>query len=380
MKKAKLIGTLDYGKYRYPKNHPLKIPRVSLLLKFLNAMNLINEEELIKSRPATREELLLFHTEDYINTLIEAEECQCVPKGAREKYNIGGYENPVSYAMFTGSSLATGSTVQAIEEFLRGNTAFNPAGGMHHAFRNRANGFCYINDPAVGIEYLRKKGFKKILYIDLDAHHCDGVQEAFYYTDEVFVLSLHQSPEYAFPFNRGFLEEIGEGRGKGYNLNIPLPKGLNDDEFLFALEKSLEIVKEVFEPEIYLLQLGTDPLLEDYLSKFNLSNVAFLRAFNTVREVFGEGVYLGGGGYHPYALARAWTLIWCEISGREAPQKLNNEARELLRSIDFEEFDDEVDTSYMLETLKDPWRGGEVRKEIKEILEKARALILNVGV
>jgi len=379
MKKVKLIGTLEYGKYRYPKNHPLKIPRVSLLLRFLEAMNLIEEDELVKSRPATKEEILLFHTEDYVNTLIEAERCQCVPKGAREKYNIGGYENPVSYAMFTGSSLATGSTIQAIEEFLKGNVAFNPAGGMHHALRNKANGFCYINDPAVGIEYLRKKGFKRILYVDLDAHHCDGVQEAFYDTDEVFVLSLHQSPEYAFPFKKGFIEEIGKGKGKGYNLNVPLPRCLNDNEFLYALERSLEIVKEVFEPEVYILQLGTDPLLEDYLSKFNLSNVGFLKAFNMVREAFGEGIYLGGGGYHPYALARAWTLIWCELSQREVPEKLTKEAVELLKSIEFEEFDDEVDRSYMFESLKDPWRGGDVRKEVKEILERAKVLILNSG-
>ncbi len=375
---AKLIGSLRYAKYRYPKNHPLKIPRVSLLMRFLKTINLIEPEEVIESRKATDEELLLFHTEDYIKTLKLAEACQCVPNGAREKYNIGSYENPVSYAMFTGSSLATGSTIQAIEEFLKGSKVFNPAGGMHHAYKNKANGFCYINDPAVGIEYLRKKkGFKRILYIDIDAHHCDGVQDAFYDTNEVFVLSLHQSPEYAFPFKKGFLEEIGEGKGRGYNLNIPLPKGLNDDEFLYALEKSLEIVKEVFEPEIYLLQLGTDPLLEDYLSKFNLSNVAFLRAFNMVRETFGEGVHLGGGGYHPYALARAWTLIWCELSEREAPEKLTEEAKELLLSIDFEEFDDEVDRSYMFENLRDPYRGGEIRKEVKDTLERAKALILN---
>lgn len=375
---AKLIGSLRYAKYRYPKNHPLKIPRVSLLMRFLKVMNLIEPEEVIESRKATDEELLLFHTEDYIKTLKLAEACQCVPNGAREKYNIGNYENPVSYAMFTGSSLATGSTIQAIDEFLKGNKVFNPAGGMHHAYRNKANGFCYINDPAVGIEYLRKKkGFKRILYIDIDAHHCDGVQEAFYDTDEVFVLSLHQSPEYAFPFKKGFLAEIGKGKGKGYNLNIPLPKGLNDNEFLYALEKALEIVKEIFEPEVYLFQLGTDPLLEDYLSKFNISNVAFLEAFNMVRSAFGEGVHLGGGGYHPYALARAWTLIWCELSNRKAPEKLTKSARELLLSIDFEEFDDEIDRSYMLERLKDPFRGGEIRKEIRELLKKARALILN---
>ncbi|NPA32790.1 MAG: acetoin utilization protein AcuC, partial [Aquificae bacterium] len=340
--RAYLVASDEYKRYRYPKNHPLRIPRVSLLLSFLRAMGLVEEDELIKSRRATREELLLFHDEDYINALAQAESCLCVPKGAREKYNIGGYENPVSPATLSGSALATGSTLQAIDAFLEGNVAFNPAGGMHHAKKDKAGGFCFINDPAVGIEYLRRKGFNRILYVDLDAHHCDGVQEAYYDTDEVFVLSLHQSPKYAFPFKTGFLHQIGEGKGEGYTLNVPLPRDTNDDEYLFLLEEALKIVSERFKPQIYILQLGTDPLLEDYLSKLSLSNVGFLRAFSLVRDTFGEGVYLGGGGYHPFALVRAWTLIWCAISGRKAPEKLTHTARQLLLSVEFEEIDEDV--------------------------------------
>jgi acetoin utilization protein AcuC len=273
--KAKLVGSLEYRKLRYTKNHPLRIPRVSLLLDFLDAMGLIEEEEKVESRYATTEELLLFHDRDYIDTLIEADRCQCVPEGARERFNIGSYENPVSPAMFRGSSLATGSSLQAAELFLEGYVAFNPAGGMHHAFRRKAHGFCFINDPVITIEFLRKKGFKKILYIDLDAHHCDGVQEAYYDSDEVFVLSLHQSPDYAFPFERGYMEERGAGKGRGFNLNLPLPKGLNDSEFLFVLEKALLYTGDVFSPDVFVLQLGTDPLLEDPLSKFSLSNADF---------------------------------------------------------------------------------------------------------
>ncbi len=155
-------------------------------------MGLIEEQEIIQSREATKEELLLYHTEDYLLALEESDRCMCVKDGYREKYNIGTYENPVSPAMWRGSLLATGSSVQAVEVFLEGGVAFNPAGGMHHAYPNRANGFCFINDPAVSIEFLKKKGFKKILYIDLDAHHCDAIQESYYQDDSVFVLSLHQ--------------------------------------------------------------------------------------------------------------------------------------------------------------------------------------------
>ncbi|RLJ69774.1 acetoin utilization protein AcuC [Hydrogenivirga caldilitoris] len=375
MKKAKLVGSLRYKNLRYTNNHPLRIPRVSLLIEFLKALNLLEEECMVESREATIEELLLFHDREYIETLIEADRCQCVPEGAREKFNIGNYENPVSPAMFRGSSLATGSSIQAAELFLKGFSAFNPAGGMHHALKSKAHGFCFINDPVITIEFLRKKGIKNVLYIDLDAHHCDGVQEAYYNNNEVFVLSLHQSPEYSFPFVKGSLEERGEGKGKGYNLNVPLPKGVNDTEYLFVLEKILTYVKDLFTPEVYLLQLGTDPLLEDPLSKFELSNVGFLEAFRLVREAFGEGVYLGGGGYHPIALARCWTLIWCEISGREAPRELNALGKEILSSVDWEEFDDDVDRSYMYEYLIDKPREGAIRKEIKELVLKIKELV-----
>ncbi len=372
--KAKLVGSFKYKNLRYTKNHPLRIPRVSLLLDFLFAMELISEEEVLESREATLEELLLFHEREYIETLIEADRCQCVPDGARERFNIGNYENPVSPAMYRGSSLATGSSIQAAESFLSGVPAFNPAGGMHHAFKNKANGFCFINDPVITLEYLRKKGFERILYIDLDAHHCDGVQEAYYTSPQVFVLSIHQSPEYAFPFKRGFIEEMGEEEGTGYNLNVPLPKGINDSEFLYALQSSLELTLSHFSPQVYLLQLGTDPLTEDPLSKFNLSNVGFLEAFRYVRNTLGEGVYIGGGGYHPVALARGWSLIWCEISGREIPKLINGEARKVLESVDYEEFDDEVDRSYMYNFLTDEPNKGEVRSEVREVLSRVKGL------
>ncbi len=367
MRRAKLIGSLKYRNLRYTKNHPLRIPRVSLLLEFLDKMNLIDDGEKVEGRSATIEELLLFHDREYIDTLIEADRCQCVPKGAREKFNIGNYENPVSPAMYKGSSLATGSSVQAVELFLEGYTTFNPAGGMHHAFKSRAHGFCFINDPVIAIEVLRKNGFRKILYIDLDAHHCDGVQSAYYEEDDVYVFSVHQSPEYSFPFNTGFLDERGSRKGKGFNLNIPLPKGVNDSEYLFILEKALTYLKDVFHPEVYVLQLGTDPLLEDPLSKFELSNRGFLQAFRIVRETFGEGIYLGGGGYHPVALARSWAILWCEMSGRDIPEEINPEARKVLETVEWEEFDDDVDRSYMYEKLLDEWRGEEIRTEIKEL-------------
>ncbi|ADC90149.1 Histone deacetylase [Thermocrinis albus DSM 14484] len=370
--RAKLVASYAYRNFRYSSNHPLRIPRVSLLLDFLKAMELVKDTEVDEGRNATQEELLEYHTEDYINALREADACGCVKPKYRELYNIGTYENPLSPATWRGSLLACGSSLKAAELFLEGHISFNPAGGMHHAYPSRANGFCFINDPAVTIQMLKKLGFKKILYIDLDAHHCDAVQDFYYHDDSVFVFSIHQSPEYAFPFTKGFLHERGASKGKGFNLNAPLPKGVTDTEFLKVLETGIEVIKEVFKPDVYLLQLGTDGLEEDYLSKWRLSNWGFLKAFKMVREAFGDGIYLGGGGYHPIALTRAWSLVWCEISGREVPTTLRREAREVLLSVGWEELD-ETDRSYMYETLLDKPREGHIRREILSICEAMKS-------
>ncbi|MCS6956896.1 MAG: acetoin utilization protein AcuC [Aquificaceae bacterium] len=372
---AKLIGSLAYKNLRYTKNHPLRIPRVSLLLEVLHALELLEKEELVEGRFAGWEELTSFHEWDYLVALEECDRCQCVKGDYRERFNIGTYENPISPAMWKGSLLATGSSVQAVELFTQGFRAFNPAGGMHHAYPSRANGFCFLNDPGVALQELLKGGFKSILYVDLDAHHCDGVQDFFYEDDRVFVFSIHQSPEYAFPFKKGYLHETGEGRGKGYNLNLPLPPGVNDSEFLFLIERILPALKSAIKPEVYVLQLGTDALKEDYLSKFNLSNWGFLKAFDLIRDVLGEGIYLGGGGYHPIALVRAWLLVWCRLSNRDIPTFLNDKAKQILLSVDFEEFDEDVDRSYMFERLLDTPNEGEVRREIVSIAEKALSLL-----
>ncbi len=374
-KKAKLVASLAYKNLRYTNNHPLRIPRVSLLMEFLKAMDLIEEEEIVESKPATLKDLLLFHEEEYINALRESDSCQCVKREYRERFNIGTYENPISPAMWKGSLLATGSSLQAADLFLGGFLAFNPAGGMHHAYSNKANGFCFINDPGITLQYLLEKGYRRILYIDLDAHHCDGVQDFFYEDDRVFVFSIHQSPSYAFPFKRGFFEERGSGKGRGYNLNIPLPKGIKDNEYLLVVEELIPLIAQAYKPEIYVLQLGTDVLAEDYLSKFELSNFGFLKAFDIIREVLSDGIYLGGGGYNPIALTRAWSLIWCRISNREIPKELSPRAIGLLSSVEFEEFD-EVDRSYMLKSLLDNPRKDYIREEVKDIVERARNELL----
>ena len=374
-KRAVFLSSSEYSKYTYTKNHPLRSPRITLLTEFMNAEGLLRSEDVVESRYATMDELLTFHELEYIHALMEADRCKCVPKGAREKFNIGSYENPVSPAIFKGSSLAAGSSLQAVDLYIEGGVPFNPAGGMHHAFRNRANGFCFINDPALSIERLRNKGFKKILYLDLDAHHCDGVQDGYYESADVYVVSIHQSPEYSFPFATGFLKERGSGNGKGFNLNVPLPQGVNDTEYLYVVEKVVDYVRDVFEPDVYILQLGCDTLKMDPLSRLALSNRGFLEAFRIIREALGEGIYLGGGGYNPPVVVRAWALIWCEIAQFKIPHRIGSRGRSMLRRVEWNPFEDDEDLSNLYAFLLDPWNEGGVRAEIKSLVLKVKEAV-----
>ncbi len=371
---VKLVGSYRFKDYPYPKNHPLRIPRIALLLEFLETLGILEEGEVVESRFARDDEVLLFHQREYYKALKKYGLGGRLNLLEKKKFNLGNFENPLSPASYWGSLLAVGSSLQAGELFLKGFIPFSPSGGMHHAKKNRADGFCFLNDVCILIEDLKRKGFRKILYIDLDAHHPDGVQEAYYEDDSVFLLSLHQSPEYAYPFKRGFLEEVGRGKGKYYNLNVPLPKGLSDSEFLYVIEGLIPLLKEIFKPEVVIFQLGTDALYEDYLSKFNLSNLAFLEGFKLLYEEFNKrAILLGGGGYHPLSLLRCWALIWCYLKGTNCPNKFNGKVKDFLKKIDFEELE-EGDRSYLLESLKDSWRWGEVRGEVKGILEKVKTI------
>ncbi len=371
-----LIASYKYSELRYPKNHPLRVPRVSLMLNYLKALNI--DLPYVEARDATIDELLIFHTKDYIEALMKSDATMKVNAYIREKYNTGTIENPISPGMWRGSLLATGSSIQAVEIFnsyyksQKQLVIFNPAGGMHHAKSSKANGFCFLNDPVITIKHLQKHGFRKIMYIDLDAHHPDGVQEAFYEDDSVYTISLHQSPEYAFPFSMGYETELGIDEGLGFNMNIPLPKAINDSEFSYALEKAIDFASSRFNPDAFVIQMGVDGLKEDYLSKFELSNNAYIKAIDIIYRYTKKFILLGGGGYNPISLARAWGLVWIYLNDINLKDvKITKEAEELLRSLDYEDFEDLMEDNIYTSILDTP-RDGDIR--IKEKLEKIISL------
>ncbi|MFN7086309.1 MAG: acetoin utilization protein AcuC [Burkholderiales bacterium] len=328
MRKATLINAVTRRQRPYRNNHPLAIPRTALAIDLIRAYDALTDDEMLPGRVAQVEELARFHTRDYIATLQAAEANGGLRAGDRERYQLGTAENPYFDHLFTIPARATGGSIQAAEEVLQGRIAFNPAGGMHHARAGAARGFCYFNDPVLAILRLRQAGWR-VLYVDIDAHHGDGVEEAFIDDPAVLTLSLHMDTAYAYPFRGGRLTDCGSARGGYTTINIPLAQGVHDAEYRLLFDAVWQAALEKFRPDAVVLQAGTDMLAADPLGKLAISTECFLDIARTVldgapRHADGTPRLLvtGGGGYHPLLLARAWTGLWAVLSGRELPEEI----------------------------------------------------------
>jgi len=361
---AVFVGAARYRRASYGSNHPLAIPRVSLTLDLINSYGAMAPEEYRQGRPASHRELFGFHTKEYIQAFERAQFRGGVQDGDRQRYQLGTLENPYFPGFFDTPSLATGSSVLAAEAVLEGVTAFSPAGGMHHAAPGQARGFCYLNDPVLAIQRLRRAGLR-VLYWDMDAHHGDGVEAAFVEDPDTLTASLHMDTDYAYPFLGGKLTDW-----PGLAVNLPLPKEVNDSEYALAFAELWPRVLQRFSPDVVVLQAGTDILAPDPLSKFRVSNGLF---WQVVRQITAESprlLALGGGGYHPVALARCWAGLWAILSGRSLPAELPASGQALLQAVEWE-LDDEDAPDYRQQflSLEDAARPGPVRAELRERLD-----------
>lgn len=369
---AVFVGAAQYRRHSYGSNHPLSIPRVSLTFDLINAYGALTRDEYVVGRAASEGELGWFHTADYVGALQRSEALGRVRDEDRRRHNIGTVENPYFPDFFRTPALATGSSVQAAEEVLRGRCAFNPAGGMHHASPDRAEGFCYFNDAVLAILRLRQEGLR-VLYLDVDAHHGDGVERAFRDDPEVFTLSLHMDTVYAYPFKGGQVGDHGSARGGHACLNVPLPRDTNDREYSLVFEALFPFVLREFAPDAVVLQAGTDVLFADPLGKLQISTQAFLGFVAQVVEASPRLLVLGGGGYHPLLLARCWAGLWGLISGRALPEALPARGAELLRMVEWDYDEDEPHFASLFESRLDALPDAPVRPEIDQLLSAIRA-------
>ena len=308
------LASFDYGE-----SHPMKPERLRLTRELIEALGLskLPSSKFVEARSATTEELLLFHTPEYLKILKEADSGLIPADGAQ--HGLGYSDNPVFKGVFEWSVLCAGASLQAAELVASGKAeiAFNISGGLHHAMPERASGFCYINDAAVAIKYLAGLG-KRVAYVDIDAHHGDGVEAAFYSTDSVLTVSVHESGEWLFP-GTGAAADIGVGAGRGFSVNVPLPPSAGDDLFLKAMDEVVVPVVKDFAPDILVTQLGVDTFETDPITHLRLTTNGFEKAVSRFREMNLPWVALGGGGYDIGNVARAWTLAWAIMNDVTAP-------------------------------------------------------------
>lgn len=320
--KTAFVYSDKFGSVIYGAGHPMRPARLRLTYELIESLGLFNlpGANVVEARRAAEEEIKLFHTREYIKTLKEAN-TGVIPVSGHE-HGIGFGDNPVFTGVYEWSSYTTGASIQAAELVALGgyNAAFNIGGGLHHAMPARASGFCYINDPAVAIKYLAGLG-KRVAYVDIDAHHGDGVEYAFYETDTVLTISLHESGQYLFP-GTGDVTDMGMKEGLGYSVNLPLPPATGDELFMDAFKEIVPRFIAAFAPDILVTQLGVDTFESDPLAHMNLTTNGFEKAVRAFRDFNLPWVALGGGGYDLGNVARAWTLAWAAMNRAHAPDKI----------------------------------------------------------
>ena len=370
------MGAATYRRKMYGSNHPLAIPRVSLTFDLINAYDALTTAEYKIARKAADYELEWFHTPEYISAIKRAEVLGRVKNETRILHQLGTLENPYFSTLYTTPATATGASVQAAEEVINGRIGFNPAGGMHHSRPNQAQGFCYFNDPVLGIMRLRQHGWR-VLYVDIDAHHGDGVEAAFIDDPEVLTLSLHMDSAYAYPFQGGAVADCGTAQGEFSTINVPLPRGTHDAEYRLAFDVVWQATLNKFKPDAIVLQAGTDILAADPLGKFQISTQCFLETAEKIlctAPQHADGtprlLVTGGGGYHPLILARAWAGLWALLSGRELPVKIPAQGAALLRAVGWDMDEDEDYFETLFQSRLDALNELSVRPEIEQLLQQ----------
>ncbi|MFQ5441678.1 MAG: acetoin utilization protein AcuC [Thermodesulfobacteriota bacterium] len=323
--KTAFIYSDKFGAFSYGPSHPMRPVRLRLTYELISALGLkdLPGAKFIEARRASDAEILLIHTPEYLEALKEADSGAAPPEGA--VFGLGYGDNPVFEGVFEWSSYSAGASLQAAELVAGGGAdiAFNMAGGLHHAMAARASGFCYINDAALAVKYLVDLG-RRVAYVDVDAHHGDGVERAFYGTDRVLTLSIHESGRTLFP-GTGSVSETGEGAGEGFSVNLPLPPATGDGIYLRAFEALVPDVIKTFSPDVLVTQLGVDTFASDPITHLDLTTNVFEKVIKNFRSFGLPWVALGGGGYDLSNVSRSWTLAWAIMNGIDAPEKIPEE-------------------------------------------------------
>jgi len=333
--KTALIHSDQYTRFDYGPDHPLRMERLGLTWRLMEAYGLttLAGAKVLAPEPADEAALARFHAGQYLEVLKAVSSGLHLPGAYR--YGLGPGDNPIFPGLWEASCLAAGGSLLAARLVADGDVerAFHFAGGLHHAMPDRASGFCYVNDPVLAILALRERGWR-VCYVDIDAHHGDGVQFAFYADPNVLTISTHERGDRLFP-GTGFVEEHGEGAGQGYSVNVPLEPYTDDPVYHEAFEAVVPPLLGAFKPDVVVAQLGIDSHHTDPLTHLSLSVQGFARTVSRIVELSPRLVALGGGGYDLTNVARAWTAAWAVMNGVELRPDLPASFADDMRSFDF---------------------------------------------
>ncbi len=348
-RKAAFVYEDAMSRHTLSETHPMRPVRLRYTYELADAYGLFDPERstLTLPRPATVDEVSTFHTPEYISAV------ERVGQGDFSinpiPFNIGPGDNPGYEGMYDAAMLSTGGSMRCVELLLDEgyDAAFNTSGGLHHAMPGYAYGFCVFNDPVIAINEMLRRGLR-VAYVDIDCHHGDGVQYAFYDTDRVLTISLHETGQFLFP-GTGYAQETGTGRGRGYSVNVPLYPYTGDETYFWAFEQIVLPLLDAFRPDVLVSQLGIDSHYRDPITHLALTTQGFGKVVAEFSGKAPKWLALGGGGYDLQAVARSWTLAYGVMSEQDLDDEIPGSYR----------------TKYGVETLPDA-------EELPDIVHKAQ--------
>jgi acetoin utilization protein AcuC len=358
------IGSEIYRRSTYGGKHPLAVPRVSTTTDLCRAMGWLPDDVFVEAPMATDAQVTRFHHPDYIAALRRAEASQTVSDEDRTRFRIGADGNPIFAEIYRRPMTGAGGILRAAALCADGGIVFCPGGGTHHGRPDRAAGFCYLNDPVLGILALLDQGLFRIAYLDIDAHHGDGVQDAFHHDKRVLTLSIHESGRW--PRTGAAADRAG-----GMARNFPVPQGFNDTEMRHLMDHAVLPMIDQFRPQAIFLQCGADALEEDPLSRLALSNNAHIAVVEAVMTRAPRLLVTGGGGYNPYTVARCWAAVWATLNHIPIPSHTTPAAGAVLRGLTYNRAAGRNPPAHWFDSLRDAPREGMVRPEITALAAAA---------
>jgi acetoin utilization protein AcuC len=354
------IGSEIYRGSTYGPKHPLAVPRVSTVTDLCRAMGWLPDARFIQAPMASEDQVCRFHDRAYVRALAEAERTQTVPDEARENYRIGADGNPVYPEIYRRPMTSAGGMLLAASMTGDGGVVFCPGGGTHHGRPDRASGFCYLNDPVLAMLHWLDGGISRVAYVDIDAHHGDGVQDAFAGDPRVLTISVHEA-------GRWPRTGAADDRAGGSARNFPVPQGFNDSEMRHLLHHAILPLVLGFRPEAIVLQAGADGLEEDPLSRLALSNNAHIEVLRALMPLAPRLIVTGGGGYNPWTVARCWTCLWATLLGMPIPPRTSPAAEAVLRALTYNRAAGRNPPAHWFTTLIDAPREGMVRPPVIDL-------------